>query len=761
MNLNLLFSVAVVVLSLSSGSALAANSKSLTRSLNNSPQVLQRINQSATLKEAFNLSPHQTLIKSKSRVDKRGSSHTRYRQAYRGVPVWGEEIIINRDSSGKAIYVNGRVSNHIVAAQLDVMPHISADSALITMKARLNGKENNNGRLLFRNESSELVIFLNAGKPKLSYAVSFFADSKSGGHPTRPTFLVDAHDGTILFEYEGLTHVEVATGPGGNVKTGRYYFGTDLDMLDVDIDAAAATCVMNSTNVKTVNLNHGTTGSTPFSFTCGGSADNSYENTYQTINNAYSPLNDAHYFGGVVFDMYNEWLGVSPLVIPGTEDPMQLMLRVHYSNNYENAFWDGSSMTFGDGDSTFYPLVSLDVMAHEVSHGFTEQYSGLIYSGQSGGINESFSDIAGEAAEVYMKVDADFQVGADIKKIGALRYMEDPTRDGSSIKHAANYYNGMNVHYSSGVYNRAFYLLANTPGWNVKKAFILFATANQGYWGRSDGFDDAYSGLIAAATSLGYVRNEGGVDIADITDIEAAFAQVGIPKPPPGPVCNDSNIVTSPLANGIPTDNLSGVAGEWRCWVLDVHAEATKLDVVLRNTAKGKNTNPGDADLYIKFGDSPEVDPLIADGVFDCGSYTPSSDEICEMPNTGMPDLDIPVAGEKLYIAVYAFDSFPSVKLTATYSPDTSGETPPLPTGDITLTATEKGGRNNKFVSLSWTGATTERVIIYVNRDDEEQERVVDTENDGVYKDNEGNSSNSYQLCEVTEQEPVCSNVTP
>ncbi|MBO7942914.1 M4 family metallopeptidase, partial [Streptomyces sp. S9] len=119
----------------------------------------------------------------------------------------------------------------------------------------------------------------------------------------------------------------------------------------------------------------------------------------------------------------------------------QLTMRVHYSNSYENAFWDGSAMTFGDGATTFYPLVSLDVSAHEVSHGFTEQQSGLVYSGQSGGINEAFSDMAGEAAEYYMNGTNDFLVGAQIfKASGALRYMDDPTRDGRSIGHASNYY---------------------------------------------------------------------------------------------------------------------------------------------------------------------------------------------------------------------------------------------------------------------------------------------------------------------------------
>ncbi|MBE1043438.1 M4 family metallopeptidase, partial [Escherichia coli] len=120
----------------------------------------------------------------------------------------------------------------------------------------------------------------------------------------------------------------------------------------------------------------------------------------------------------------------------------------------ENAYWDGTAMLFGDGATMFYPLVSLDVAAHEVSHGFTEQNSGLIYRGQSGGMNEAFSDMAGEAAEFYMRGKNDFLIGYDIKKgSGALRYMDQPSRDGRSIDNASQYYNGIDVHHSSGVYN--------------------------------------------------------------------------------------------------------------------------------------------------------------------------------------------------------------------------------------------------------------------------------------------------------------------
>jgi vibriolysin len=685
--------------------------------LSNDPQLLQRINSAMSLNAALRLSQQETLLASRSRVDNRGFTNTRYRQTLRGVPVWGESVIIGRDGTGVATYVRGRLIRDLARDLTITTPGLDAAQVLDAMRVTAQERAGNLAVLQFSNETSELVIYLDGNTPTLSYAVSFFADAPEGGHPTRPTFLVDAHSGQVLFEYEGLTHADVGTGPGGNTKTGMYAYGTDFGNLDVA--EVGSTCTMNNTNVKTVDLNHGTTGSTAFSYPC-------YENSHKEINGAYSPLNDAHYFGGVVFDMYSAWLGDSPLTT-------QLQMRVHYSTNYENAFWNGTAMTFGDGFNTFYPLVSLDVSAHEVSHGFTEQNSNLIYSGQSGGINEAFSDMAGEAAEFYSTGSNDFLVGADIfKGNGALRYMANPPADGISIDNAANYYNGMDVHYSSGVYNKAFHLLATTPGWDVQKAFVLFAEANRTFWGESESFDSAYDGLLLAVPLL---DNDATNDVDDINDITAAFAQVGIPAPP---VCD--NAPTKVLMNGVSETGIRADAGEWNCWTLEVTEDnATNLDVVVRNTAKGRFKSGGDADLYVKFGSSPRVDASVYPpaGDFDCGSYSSNSDERCTISDA---------TKGTWYIAINAWKDVSSISLTGSYTVE--GGEPPPPAGSITLTAAVKGGRNKTFVNLSWTGATTTDVDIY--RDDMEISFVTTT-NDGSYKDNDvsGGAVYKYKLCEA------------
>jgi Zn-dependent metalloprotease len=437
-------------------------------------------------------------------TDKSGKTHFRQRQTFRGVPIWGEHVNTRVTKNGMMDNIHGKIVKDLDYDLDSTTPSFSGETLLAELKQQKARKFADAENVFFANEKSELVIFVDDDNvARLAYEVSFFME---GAEPARPFFIVDAHDKSILKQWDGLTHADVGTGPGGNEKMGQYEYGTDYGYLDVAV--SGSTCTMENSNVRTVNLNHGTSGSTAYSFSC-------YRNTTKAINGAYSPLNDAHYFGNVVYDMYQAWIGVPPLTF-------QLQMRVHYSTNYENAFWNGTSMTFGDGYTTFHPLVSLDVSAHEVSHGFTEQNSNLTYSGMSGGINESFSDMAGEAAEFYMRGSNDYAVGAEIfKAAGALRYMNDPTLDGKSIGHTDDYYAGMDVHYSSGVYNKAFYLLATTSGWSVQKAFQTFTRANRFYWGPSETFNSAACGTIDAADDLGF----------DTQDVIDALAGVGAACP--------------------------------------------------------------------------------------------------------------------------------------------------------------------------------------------------------------------------------------
>jgi Zn-dependent metalloprotease len=373
---------------------------------------------------------------------------------------------------------------------------------------------------IFSSEEAGTFIYNHNGKARLCNVVSFFNDDECG-NPSRPVFFLDARSGQVIHTFDSLAYAYDGTGPGGNPKVGYYTYGPTGDYPAFGVSVAGSVCTMDWDDCKTVDLNHGTSGSTPFSYTC-------YENTHEFINDGACPMNDAQFFGQAVYNMYMAWYGVPVL-------PFQLMMRCHYSYNYENAFWNGSSMTFGDGYTTFYPLVALDVSAHEVAHGFTDNHSDLIYSGESGGINESYSDMAGEAAKFYMRGTNDFMCGYDIyKQAGkALRYLCDPPQDGRSIDHVNNYYPGMDVHYSSGIYNKVFCEIATSPGWTTQMAFNIFTKANMDYWTPSETFQSGAEDALLAAADYGY--NE--------ADVVAAFAVVGIDL---GPTTQCTITVISP-----------------------------------------------------------------------------------------------------------------------------------------------------------------------------------------------------------------------
>lgn len=459
----------------------------------------------------------------------------RFQQTLNAIPIWNQQVIVDQNGAGETVTLQGTAVFDIAPEESgeSPTPALSPEEALrraeesVTRedpRAELSPEESTGELAPFENEEVNLVYFLNgANELVLSYETSFFTtviDDGGGIRPTRPVLIIDANTGETLYSYENIQFAEKGTGPGGNVKVGQYNWGTGVPPK-FEVNEQGTNCDMDSTNLKTEDLNHGTSGpGTPYQHAC-------YNNTHKQINGAYAPLNDAQGYGKVVFDMYSSWYGTSPLT-------NKLHMRVHYANNYENAFWNGQQMTFGDGATRFHPLVSLDVSAHEVSHGFTEQNSGLIYSGESGGMNEAFSDMAGEAAEYYFaqahgqlfpnRTMPDLETGADIFKAAgqALRYLCDPPKDGRSIGHIKDYRSGMDVHYSSGIYNKAFCILSKRNGWNVRKAFDIFVFANQNYWTPNETFVGGAKKVLDAAKRLNYAE----------ADVIYAFQQVGIDLAP-------------------------------------------------------------------------------------------------------------------------------------------------------------------------------------------------------------------------------------
>jgi vibriolysin len=582
--------------------------------------------------EMLGMDGESTLRAIATSTDPDGTKHYRYQQYFRGIPVWGEHVVVAEDARGNLRSLFGRTVGGL-AAEIPVRaPLIGTGNALAAAKTAALGKLVS--AMQVENVSNRQMIYVDDNDvAHMAYVVNFFADYAPSGlmlraasDPRRPFVIVDAQTGLVLKQWDGLTTAAIGTGPGGNAKTGQYTWGSGGRYGYLDVAQSGSTCTMNNTDVKSVNLN-GSTGSstTAYSYTCPN-------NTYKAINGAYSPINDAHYFGGVIQNMYSAYTGSKALTF-------QLIMRVHYGSSYENAFWNGTNMSFGDGATTFYPLVSVDVAGHEVSHGYTEQHSNLTYSGQSGGMNEAYSDMGGEATEYYWKGSNDFLVGPEIfKGSGSLRYMANPPQDGSSIDNAANYTSSMDVHYTSGVYNKAFWKLATTSGWNTPNAFKVFARANALYWTPSSTFNSGACGVETAATDLGLTK----------ASVTAAFTSVGVSCSSGG-----GGSTGGPLTKGVAVTNQSAATGASVNYTLVVPAGATNLTF----TTSG---GTGDSDMYVKFGSAP------TDTVYDCRPYKSGNAETCTFA--------APSAGT-YYVRLKAYSAFSGLSLIGDYTTGGGGGT--------------------------------------------------------------------------------------
>ncbi|MBI3234108.1 MAG: M4 family metallopeptidase, partial [Bacteroidetes bacterium] len=202
--------------------------------------------------------------------------------------------------------------------------------------------------------------------------------------------------------------------------------------------------------IETYNLQKGTSYASAVDFT-------DTDTTWDNVNANYDEYaTDAHFGSQMTYDFYKKSFNRNSIDNSG----FKLKSYIHYSNNYVNAFWNGSYMTYGDGNgSTVYPLVSLDIAGHEITHGLTTKTANLTYSYESGALNESFSDIFGTAIEWYGDSSRfEWELGT---KIGlTIRSMANP-----KAKSQPDTYKGTNWYVGSadngGVHTNMWELVTN------------------------------------------------------------------------------------------------------------------------------------------------------------------------------------------------------------------------------------------------------------------------------------------------------------
>ncbi|MEV5731021.1 M4 family metallopeptidase [Streptomyces pharetrae] len=377
--------------------------------------------------------------------DRDGTTHTRYERTYAGLPVLGGDLVVKTAKDGSTEGVARATRAAIKPATLT--PAVGAVRAERQALAAAKAEEAKSPDV---NRAPRKVIWAANGTPTLAWE-TVVGGFQHDGTPQELHVVTDAATGEKLFEWEA-----VQTGTGHTVYSGTVPLTTTQSGSTYNLTDGARG------GHKTYNLNRGTSGTgTLFS-----GPDDVWGNG--TPSNLESAGADAHYGAALTWDYYKNVHGRNGI----RGDGVGAYSRVHYGNNYVNAFWSDSCfcMTYGDGSGNANPLTSIDVAAHEMTHGLTSATAKLVYSGESGGLNEATSDILGAAVEFAANNSSDvgdYLIGEEIDINGdgtPLRYMDKPSRDGSSKDSWYSGIGSIDVHYSSGPANHFFYLLSEGSG---------------------------------------------------------------------------------------------------------------------------------------------------------------------------------------------------------------------------------------------------------------------------------------------------------
>ena len=389
-------------------------------------------------------------------VDADGTEHVRFQRSYRGLPVIGGDFVMH-SRNGQLRNVSQSLKT---AARPNLVPQFGRDEAIVEAGVRF-------GSTFVGAPTSRMVVYARGASPVLAHEV-VFNGIKADQTETEMHYFVDARSGRILEQWDtvntakpgpggsGCSGATAAVGSGKSLTAGTVVLnttkcGTSFQLVDATRGGGAT----HNMSMKTSGMGAVFTGTT-----------NIWGNFL--VSNAQTAAADAHYGVATTWDYFMTQHGRNGIA----NDGVGAISRVHYGRNYQNASWsDGCfCMTFGDGDNgaTILPLVALDIACHEMSHGVTSRSADLVYSGESGGLNEATSDIFGTMVEYYANNANDpgdyvmgeelFANNANMSK--AIRWMFKPSLDGASPDCYAGGIGGIDVHYSSGVANLFYYLLA-------------------------------------------------------------------------------------------------------------------------------------------------------------------------------------------------------------------------------------------------------------------------------------------------------------
>jgi Zn-dependent metalloprotease len=462
-------------------------------------------------------------------TDADGASHVRFDRTRSGLPVLGGDLVVHLAPDDSLRGVSATQRRPI---QVGLTPSVTREEAARVAWAEAGNRPVRTDSPVLSVESREQE----QAAPRLVWAVTVFG-TQSDGAPSELSTLVDAHSGRVV---DTVEQVQTADGIGNSLWSGKVSISTTSAPGGWTLTDSLRGAGLQ----RTTNLSGGTSGS--------GATMNDPDNTWGngTLSNPQSAAVDAHFGAAVTWDYYLNNFGRRGI----GNDGRGALSRVHYGTNYDNAFWQDSCfcMTYGDGDGKVdQSLVSLDVAGHEMSHGVTSRTARLKYSGESGGLNEATSDIFGTMVEFAASVSedpGDYTIGERFSNNRPFRWMFHPSKDGASPDCWSRNIGRLNVHYSSGVANRFYFLLAEgtlsshgdrlagcggapaVTGLGRAAAAQIWYRALTTYMTSRSGYADAKAATQNAAKDLAGKTTVTGVPVPStaLSTVTSAWQSVGV-----------------------------------------------------------------------------------------------------------------------------------------------------------------------------------------------------------------------------------------
>ncbi len=419
------------------------------------------------LKDFFKISSDFDFVLIRSEKDKLGMVHQRFQQTYKGYPIHSNIFIIH-EKNNLVTCMNGKLFSNldipvsVTLTEQDALKkaisYVGAEKYMWQLpeeekllKYSLNDENATyypNGVLMLVPTKSKYDI---PSEYRLAYKFDIYAQ-KPLNHQW---IFVDATTGQINKTLQRLysEKSELLTNATGTAVT--KYNGTRTFTTDYTGSTYRLRETGRGLGIETYDMNTGTTYSSAVDFT---DADNNWSGTNANMDEV---ARDAHWGAEVTYDYYYNKHDRNSINNAG----LKLLSYVHYDAGYANAFWDGTRMSYGDGDGTYDPFTTLDICGHEITHGLTEYSAALDYQDESGALNEGFSDVFGTSIEYYGSPPfqaGNWTVGEDIgspfrNMANPNQYSDPDTYEGTNWYTGTSDYGG--VHTNSGVLNFWYYLL--------------------------------------------------------------------------------------------------------------------------------------------------------------------------------------------------------------------------------------------------------------------------------------------------------------